>query len=119
MCAASQLRPEFPSDFVYLHVKVKDDIEANIADHFDPAIRFMRRCRDNGCRCLVHCIAGVSRSVALVLAFLVRVHDMRLDHAIEHVRHACDVLRCLAVPAPAPSHAATPRSFRWSPVARS
>ena len=70
------------------HVQVcVDDIEsANLSAHFDTiADRIAREARRGG-RTLVHCIAGVSRSSSLVLAYLVKYGGMSLAEAYRHVR---------------------------------
>jgi len=70
----------------YLKLDMKDDPSFDPVPFFEKAIRYMKRCQKHSARMLVHCIAGVSRSVVLVLAFLVKEHHMRLDHAIQQVR---------------------------------
>jgi dual specificity MAP kinase phosphatase len=42
--------------------------------------------RDTGGRVLVHCRAGVSRSVTICLAYLMFTARIRLEAAFEHVR---------------------------------
>ena len=68
---------------------MKDDPTFDAAPFFERSNAFLKRCQGNSASVLVHCIAGVSRSVVLVLAFLVKEHHMRLDHAIQQVRRGC------------------------------
>ena len=42
--------------------------------------------RLNDVKCLVHCVAGISRSAALCAAYLIRYEAMGTDEAILHVR---------------------------------
>ncbi|XP_038624012.1 dual specificity protein phosphatase 22 [Tachyglossus aculeatus] len=43
--------------------------------HFKENIKFIHVCRLRGESCLVHCLAGVSRSVTLVVAYVMTVND--------------------------------------------
>ena len=70
----------------HVQVCVEDKETANLSAHFDAvADRIAREARRGG-RTLVHCIAGVSRSPSLVLAYLVKHGRMSLADAYHHVR---------------------------------
>ena len=47
---------------------------------------FLRKAHDEGEKVLVHCSAGISRSVAVVLAYLLEYSDMDLVDAYEYVQ---------------------------------
>lgn len=70
----------------YLRVPIKDTRESNLLDYFDQVADRIEETRQNDGRSLVHCVAGVSRSVSLVLAYLIKYSDMSLKSAFEYVR---------------------------------
>lgn len=54
----------------YCQVKVADSVECNISKHFERVATFIDQAERRGHATLVHCLAGVSRSATLILAFL-------------------------------------------------
>nr|CDS32333.1 dual specificity protein phosphatase 14 [Hymenolepis microstoma] len=70
----------------HVQICVEDLESTDLGAHFDAvADRIAREARKGG-RSLVHCIAGVSRSPTLVLAYLVKHAHMTLAEAYDHVR---------------------------------
>lgn len=70
----------------HVQICVEDAESADLSAHFDTvADRIAREARRGG-RSLVHCVAGVSRSASLVLAYLVKHGRMTLAEAYDHVR---------------------------------
>lgn len=69
-------------------VRVPDEPSADLASHLVDAADLIHEEVSRGGRVLVHCVAGVSRSPALVLAYLVRHCGMALREAFLHVRAA-------------------------------
>ena len=58
----------------------------NITAEAPAACSFLRHVERLRGRVMVHCIAGVSRSVTLVLMYLMACHNLRLKHAYEFVQ---------------------------------
>ncbi|XP_058459531.1 dual specificity protein phosphatase 18 [Malaya genurostris] len=70
----------------YLRVPVKDNREAELDRYFHQvADRIEQESQNNGVT-LVHCVAGVSRSASLCLAYLIKYHRMSLKDAYNHVK---------------------------------
>ncbi|XP_055534036.1 dual specificity protein phosphatase 14-like [Wyeomyia smithii] len=70
----------------YMRVPVKDNREANLEQYFDEvADKIEEESKLNGVT-LVHCVAGVSRSASLCLAYLMKYHRMTLKDAYNHVK---------------------------------
>ena len=61
-----------------------DSPEAELSTHFDACFAFMQEALAAGGGVLVHCFAGRSRSVTVLLAFL-----MRQQHLTLQVRPSC------------------------------
>lgn len=70
----------------YLRVAIKDSRESNIIEYFDQVADMIEKIRQEDGKSLVHCVAGVSRSVSLILAYLMKYADMSLKNAFHHVR---------------------------------
>ncbi|KAJ1417842.1 Tyrosine specific protein phosphatases domain [Sesbania bispinosa] len=61
---------QFPDLFTYKNFSVCDNEDSNISSIFDEACDFIDYVEQTGQRVLVHCFEGKSRSVTLVLAYL-------------------------------------------------
>jgi atypical dual specificity phosphatase len=71
----------------YLRIPIKDSSSANLFEYFDQVAEMIEKTRENNDgRTLVHCVAGVSRSVSLVLAYLMKYQKMSLKSAFHHVK---------------------------------
>ncbi|KAA0187393.1 putative map kinase phosphatase [Fasciolopsis buskii] len=79
----TQLRNSVSSS---MHVPVEDMEGANLRSHFDRVADRIAAEHRRGGRALVHCMAGVSRSSSLILAYLIRHANMSLAEAYQHVR---------------------------------
>ncbi|KAG9312854.1 protein-tyrosine phosphatase-like protein [Chiua virens] len=82
------LREDFGDNVIVMHVPIRDDANANIAQWFDSVVNFIQQALDMDERhkVLVHCLQGISRSATLVCAYLVATTPMRSVEAIAHVR---------------------------------
>uniref|UniRef100_A0A1D5R5B9 JNK pathway associated phosphatase n=1 Tax=Macaca mulatta TaxID=9544 RepID=A0A1D5R5B9_MACMU len=70
----------------YLCIPAADSPSQNLTRHFKESIKFIHECRLRGESCLVHCLAGVSRSVTLVIAYIMTVTDFGWEDALHTVR---------------------------------
>ncbi|XP_015684992.1 dual specificity protein phosphatase 15, partial [Protobothrops mucrosquamatus] len=70
----------------YLLIVLPDTPEANIKKHFKKCIQFIHSCRLQGGNCLVHCLAGISRSTTIILAYLMAVTPLGWLEALEAVK---------------------------------
>lgn len=76
----------FIPGIAYLRIVLPDIPEANIKKHFKECIHFIHSCRLRGGNCLVHCLAGVSRSTTIVLAYIMAVTQLSWREALEGVK---------------------------------
>ncbi|KAJ6794973.1 putative dual specificity protein phosphatase 1B [Iris pallida] len=86
LIVAKSLDPAFPNDFTYKKIDVLDTSDTNLKEHFEECFDFIDSARKDGGGVLVHCFAGRSRSVTIILAYLMKKHRMSLSHALELVR---------------------------------
>jgi protein tyrosine phosphatase len=69
-------------DISNIVICINDDEYSDISQHFDKCIEFIK----SADKVLVHCSAGVSRSVSIVIAYLVREKKMSVDDALVFIR---------------------------------
>mmetsp|Transcript_39444 Transcript_39444/g.64635 ORF Transcript_39444/g.64635 Transcript_39444/m.64635 type:complete len:316 (+) Transcript_39444:121-1068(+) len=84
--AAEQVRNSHPKDFIYMSLKLADNPQQDLTKYRDKAVGFIQHVERLGGRVLVHCIAGVSRSVSLVIMHLMNSHQMYLRVAFDHIK---------------------------------
>uniref|UniRef100_A0A1A8GJQ7 Dual specificity phosphatase 22a n=1 Tax=Nothobranchius korthausae TaxID=1143690 RepID=A0A1A8GJQ7_9TELE len=73
-------------DRKYLCIHAADTSSQNLLQHFKESIGFIHECRLNGGACLVHCLAGVSRSTTMVVAYLMTVTHYSWEECLSAVK---------------------------------
>ncbi|KAL5009119.1 hypothetical protein ScPMuIL_014700 [Solemya velum] len=80
------VRPNFPAFFRYLVLDVADSVTENIIQFFPKVRIFLEECLISGGRVLVHGNAGISRSAALVIGFLMETYGLSYKDAFLYVQ---------------------------------
>ncbi|XP_066578907.1 dual specificity protein phosphatase 22-B [Amia ocellicauda] len=75
-------------EITYLCIPAADLPTQNLTQYFKESIKFIHESRLKREGCLVHCLAGVSRSVTLVVAYIMTVTDLGWQDALSAVRAA-------------------------------
>ncbi|XP_068658878.1 dual specificity protein phosphatase 1-like [Aristolochia californica] len=86
LVVAQSLEPAHPSDFIYKKVEVLDSPDTNIEQYFSECFDYIDEAKRTGGGVLVHCFAGRSRSVTIILAYLMKKHHMSLAQALNFVK---------------------------------
>ncbi|XP_040898297.1 dual specificity protein phosphatase 18 [Toxotes jaculatrix] len=86
-CAAS------PPGVEYIHIPVSDSPVSPLSDHFDEVADKIELTAERGGRTLVHCNAGVSRSAALCMAYLMKHRGVSLLDAHRWVKTCRPMVR--------------------------
>jgi protein-tyrosine phosphatase len=84
LCNSSKY-PEF-KHIPVIHIDIEDSEDVNIYKYFSYTNSLIERAKEDG-NVLVHCRAGISRSVSIVLAYMMKTYRMSLDEAIHHVKN--------------------------------
>ncbi|KAL4233777.1 Dual specificity protein phosphatase 16 [Mactra antiquata] len=80
------MKPSFIPDGHFLRIPVNDNYSAKLLPYFEQAFQFLDKVREaNGC-CLVHCLAGISRSPTLAIAYIMKYLNMSSDDAYRYVK---------------------------------
>lgn len=69
-----------------LFVPALDEPETDLLSHLDRCVAFIGQSRAEGRAVLVHCHAGVSRSVAVVTAFIMKTEQLSFEKAYENLQ---------------------------------
>eukprot|EP00730_Choanoeca_flexa_P012460 TRINITY_DN4296_c0_g1_i2.p1 TRINITY_DN4296_c0_g1~~TRINITY_DN4296_c0_g1_i2.p1 ORF type:complete len:355 (+),score=35.84 TRINITY_DN4296_c0_g1_i2:208-1272(+) len=67
-------------------IPIRDCWNQNLADHFDDAFSFICRARDAKSKILVHCVAGISRSPTVAIAYIMKELNKTLQEAYSMVK---------------------------------
>lgn len=79
LVAASELKPYHPEHFTYKHlVELDDRQDAMLLPFFDECVSFIKEGIRYGGNILIHCMAGMNRSVAILMAYM--ISQLRLPH---------------------------------------
>ncbi|RWS02233.1 serine/threonine/tyrosine-interacting protein-like isoform X2 [Dinothrombium tinctorium] len=83
---ANCIKPNFPDLFEYLILEIADSPTQNIIPFFDKARDFINNCIQNKGKVLVHGNAGISRSAALVVAYVMEYCNYSSTEALKLVQ---------------------------------
>lgn len=88
---ANFIKPNFPNNFKYLVLDIADTATENIIQHFQKVKAFIDNGLSFGGHALVHGNAGISRSAALVLAYIMETYEVSQmqAYAIVQQRRFC------------------------------
>uniref|UniRef100_A0AC35U7C9 Protein-tyrosine-phosphatase n=1 Tax=Rhabditophanes sp. KR3021 TaxID=114890 RepID=A0AC35U7C9_9BILA len=70
-------------DFHYYNIPVDDTHSQNLKTEFYQAFQFINQAQAEGYNVLVHCLAGISRSVTICLAYIMYSRHMYLEDAFD------------------------------------
>ncbi|KAK6621132.1 hypothetical protein RUM43_011438 [Polyplax serrata] len=80
------IKPHFADRFKYLVLNIADTNTENIIKHFPNVCVFIEEAISNGGKCLVHSNAGISRSAALVMAYIMQKYGLSSREAFTLVQ---------------------------------
>jgi len=69
----------------HLRLHVFDDEKQSLVHIFPVVFAYLDKCKENNHKVLVHCSAGISRSPAVVIAYLMHSKGMTIQEAYNHV----------------------------------
>jgi protein-tyrosine phosphatase len=82
----SEEQPFADKGIQYLNCILTDLPEQSLPALLPKPLQFIQAAISQGGKVLVHCNAGVSRSSAIIIAYLIRHQDMKYDQALDQVR---------------------------------
>ncbi|XP_016110205.1 dual specificity protein phosphatase 16-like [Sinocyclocheilus grahami] len=79
-------KPDFIPDSHFLRVPVNDSFCEKILPWLERSVEFIEKAKASNARVLVHCLAGISRSATIAIAYIMKRMDMSLDEAYRFVK---------------------------------
>ncbi|KAM8907842.1 dual specificity protein phosphatase 16 [Spinachia spinachia] len=79
-------KPDFIPESHFLRVPVNDSFCEKILPWLDRSMDFIEKAKASNARVLVHCLAGISRSATIAIAYIMKRMDMPLDEAYRFVK---------------------------------
>ncbi|XP_072257331.1 dual specificity protein phosphatase 6 [Pyxicephalus adspersus] len=77
---------ENAGEFRYKQIPISDHWSQNLSQFFPEAISFIDEARGKSCGVLVHCLAGISRSVTVTVAYLMQKLNLSMNDAYDIVK---------------------------------
>jgi atypical dual specificity phosphatase len=77
---------KYPEKYKYLHLPLHDRDNFEIREYLDNSVDYIDDVIKQGGKVYVHCFAGISRSVTIVIYYLMKHHKMRFSDAFELVK---------------------------------
>jgi len=75
------IKPNFPRLFKYLVLDIADSLSESIIQHFPNVKQFLEECFHAGGKALIHGNAGISRSAALVIGYIMEKYGLTYREA--------------------------------------
>ncbi|KAM7367436.1 hypothetical protein PAMP_015338 [Pampus punctatissimus] len=79
-------KPDFIPESHFLRVPVNDSFCEKILPWLDRSVEFIEKAKACNARVLVHCLAGISRSATIAIAYIMKRMEMSLDEAYRFVK---------------------------------
>ncbi|CAE1305196.1 unnamed protein product [Acanthosepion pharaonis] len=77
---------ELIEDKIYLCIIVSDSPQQSLIPHFEESIDFIHKARNENGRVLIHCLAGISRSVTFTAAYIMTVTNFGWRESLNAIR---------------------------------
>lgn len=78
---------EYDGKFICLHLPICDSgISGSIINYITEAIKFIDNALSNDKKVLVHCSAGISRSVSIVIAYMMYKNNLSFNMVYDHIK---------------------------------
>ncbi|CAM1294502.1 DUSP16 (predicted) [Pycnogonum litorale] len=79
-------KPDFIADSRFMRIPVNDNYSEKLIPYFPEAFQFLDRVGESSACVLVHCLAGISRSATLAIAYVMKHFRMSSDDAYRYVK---------------------------------
>ncbi|GFW35887.1 dual specificity protein phosphatase 14 [Trichonephila clavipes] len=81
------------SNIKYIPIMVEDNEKSDIRRYFEEVLNIIKEEYEEGGKTLVYCVAGISRSATLCIAYLMKHNNMTLRNAFRHLKSRRRIIR--------------------------
>mmetsp|Transcript_20654 Transcript_20654/g.22999 ORF Transcript_20654/g.22999 Transcript_20654/m.22999 type:complete len:151 (+) Transcript_20654:23-475(+) len=86
LTVGSYLSPKFLEKYKYKILEIDDSDETDIKQFFEEGIEFINEALNSDGAILIHCMAGISRSATMTIAYLMNTNQWKYRQALIYVR---------------------------------
>ncbi|KAK7151392.1 hypothetical protein R3I94_007903 [Phoxinus phoxinus] len=79
-------KPDFISDNHFMRIPVNDSYCEKLLPWLDKTNEFIDKAKVSNCRVIVHCLAGISRSATIAIAYIMKTMGLSSDDAYRFVK---------------------------------
>lgn len=79
-------RPDFVQESHFMRIPVNDNFSEKLLPYFNDAFHFIDKVRESGGCVLVHCLAGISRSATVAIAYVMKHLRLPFEEAYMYVK---------------------------------
>lgn len=79
----------YTQNYHHKQIEVTDEETTNLIPHFDECDTFIDNATKDKGKVLVHCAQGISRSVAIIMVYLMKHYKLNFDQALHAVKRKC------------------------------
>ena len=78
--------PPYPENFNYLVLNALDTVNTDLKEYFETTNNFIDDALDNDEKILIHCMAGRSRSVTVLAAYIMKITGMNVKNTLKSIK---------------------------------
>ncbi|XP_006860868.1 PREDICTED: dual specificity protein phosphatase 8 [Chrysochloris asiatica] len=79
-------KPDFICESHFMRIPVNDNYCEKLLPWLDKSIEFIDKAKLSSCQVIVHCLAGISRSATIAIAYIMKTMGMSSDDAYRFVK---------------------------------
>ncbi|XP_026907136.1 dual specificity protein phosphatase 8 isoform X1 [Acinonyx jubatus] len=79
-------KPDFICESRFMRIPINDNYCEKLLPWLDKCIEFIDRAKLSSCQVIVHCLAGISRSATIAIAYIMKTMGMSSDDAYRFVK---------------------------------
>ena len=84
--------PPYPDKFNYIVLNALDTTNTDLSEYFDITYNFINNAVENNEKILIHCMAGRSRSVTILAAYIIKKYGLNVKNTISSIKNKRSII---------------------------